>query len=159
MLWWSLYITSSNELEVSPIKQDWNSYKIKNEFYKDKDGDRIGRDETFTIIELGFTLIKPNQNGFRIKHHCSGDRSDENYTCFYWNKWFQCWKICGVIGQTQQITQRCCCINSNFTRNKSCWRQKKHRNDRTNPFSTFVQVTSFKRTDGQEELSSRGSDE
>ena len=71
---------SSNKLEVSPIKQEQNSYKVKNEFYQD--GDRVGCDETFTIIVLGFTLIKPNQNYFKIKHDCSGDGSDENYTCF-----------------------------------------------------------------------------
>ena len=71
---------SSNKLEVSPIKQEQNSYKVKNEFYQD--GDRVGCDETFTSIVLEFTLIKPNQNGFRIKHDCSGDGSDENYTCF-----------------------------------------------------------------------------
>ena len=43
-----------------------------------------------------------------------------------------------------------------FTINKSCG---KHRNDRTNPFSTFVRETSFKHTDGREWLNSRGSDE
>jgi len=72
-----------SQRSLQSIKKERNSYKIKNEFYEDEEGDRVGFDETFTSIELGFSLIKPNQNGFRIKHHCSGDRSDENYTCFY----------------------------------------------------------------------------